>query len=203
MHHSTHDVQNRLFAVATIALLSLGSAALAGDSFLRSTRGLTDIDDRATDTDRGDVSKARLREGTLIPPTPGRIVLIGRRWAFIPDRADAAQSDPLAMTGELPATPLPAASRPDSTSRPFGYRSSGDPSVGGNVDPATPVNSPVGARGKPTGQMLISENLMLQRIAEAIREDAADDRWTVSGQVSEFFEQNRLIIRTAQRSGGN
>ena len=44
---------------------------------------------------------------------------------------------------------------------------------------------------------------MLQRIVEAIREDADDDRWTVSGQVSEFFDQNRLIIRTAQRSGGN
>lgn len=203
MHHSTHDLRNRLPVLATIALLSLGSAALAGDSFLRSTRGLTNIDDRATDTDRGDVSNARLREGTLVPPTPGRIVLIGRRWAFIPARADAAQSDPLAMTGELPATSLPVASRPESASSPFGYRSSTDPSNGGNGDPTSPVNSPVGARGKPTGQMLISENLMLQRIVEAIREDADDDRWTVSGQVSEFFDQNRLIIRTAQRSGGN
>ena len=25
-----------------------------------------------------------LREGTLIPPTVGRIVMLGRRWAFIP-----------------------------------------------------------------------------------------------------------------------
>ena len=131
MHHPTHDLRNRLPVLATIALLSLGSAALAGDSFLRSTRGLTNINDRATDIDRGDVSKARLREGTLVPPTPGRIMLIGRRWAFIPARPDAAQSDPLAMTGELTATSLPVAARPESASSPFGYRSSTDPSVGG------------------------------------------------------------------------
>ena len=203
MQHSTHDLRNRLFAAAAIALLTFGSVTLAGETFLRSTRGLTDIDDREPGANQSDVSQTRLREGTLIPPTPGRIVLIGRRWAFIPTPADAAQSDPLARGGVSREANLPSASRPNSVSRPFGYRSAVDQSVGAVADPATALAAPVGARGKPTGQMLISENLMLQRIVEAIREDAADDRWTLSGQVSEFFDQNRLIIRTAQRSAGN
>jgi hypothetical protein len=203
MQHSTRDWRHRLYVSASIALLSLGSVTLAGDSFLRSTRGLADINDRATDANHGDVSKARLREGTLIPPTPGRIALIGRRWAFIPAGPDADPSDPLAVTGIFPETALPTAPGTDSAARPFGFRPSGDRPTGGPTNPATAGNSHVGARGKPTGQMLISENLMLQRIVEAIREDAADDRWTISGEVSEFFEQNRLIIRTAQRSAGN
>ncbi len=44
---------------------------------------------------------------------------------------------------------------------------------------------------------------MLQRIVEATRADANDDRWEVSGEILEFFEQNRLLIRTIQRANAN
>ncbi len=42
---------------------------------------------------------------------------------------------------------------------------------------------------------------MLQRIAEAVRADGWDDHWRVSGEVTEFFNENQLLIRTAQRAG--
>jgi hypothetical protein len=192
-----------MIASLTIMLLSLDSVAPAGDSFLRSSHGLASTDDQAVEGNPGESGNARLREGTLIAPTPGRIVLIGRRWAFIPAQRDASTSDPLAASALPAEPPLPAASRLDSAVRSFGYRSSDDPPVSLAVDSAAVIGAPGAENGRPLGQMLISENLMLQRIVESIREDAADDRWTVSGEVSEFFDQNRLIIRTAQRASAN
>ena len=47
--------------------------------------------------------------------------------------------------------------------------------------------------------VLIAENLMLQRIVQAIREDELDSLWTVTGRVTEYFGENRLTILTAQR----
>ena len=41
---------------------------------------------------------------------------------------------------------------------------------------------------------------MLQRIVEAMRDNAIDDRWEISGEILEFFDQNRLLIRTARAS---
>ena len=47
--------------------------------------------------------------------------------------------------------------------------------------------------------VLIAENLMLQRIVQAIREDELDNLWQVTGRVTEYFGENRLTILTAQR----
>lgn len=44
---------------------------------------------------------------------------------------------------------------------------------------------------------------MLQRIVEAVVADAADDCWTISGEIMEFRNQNRLLIDTAQRVNRN
>ena len=52
----------------------------------------------------------------------------------------------------------------------------------------------------PRTQFLLTENLNLQRIVEAIRDDAADEKWVLTGEVSEYFGESRLTIRTAQRS---
>ena len=41
---------------------------------------------------------------------------------------------------------------------------------------------------------------MLQRIVKAIRSDPTDDHWVISGEISEFFGENRLAIRLAQRA---
>lgn len=48
--------------------------------------------------------------------------------------------------------------------------------------------------------VLINENLMLQRIVQAITEDELDNVWQVTGQVAEYFGENRLTILTAQRA---
>jgi len=90
-----------------------------------------------------------LREGTRVPLTTGRIVMLGRRWAFVPVREEAEGKS----------------------------------------------NSP------PLSQIILQENLMLQRIAKAINTDASDDHWIITGEVTEFFSENRLMIQLAQRAG--
>lgn len=123
---------------------------------------------------------SHLREGTLVPPTSGRIVLIGRRWAFVSD------------TDENRAlVPVESSSSPRTTVNFGGQQSFADP----REDDPKSNQSP--------SQLLITENLMLQRLVEAIRDDTSDDHWTISGEVTEFFDQNRLTIRTAQRANSN
>jgi len=41
---------------------------------------------------------------------------------------------------------------------------------------------------------------MPQRIVEAIREDELDTSWEVTGKVTDYFDENRLAIITAQRA---
>ncbi len=49
-------------------------------------------------------------------------------------------------------------------------------------------------------QLRVLENLTLQRVAQTIQQDLADDRWLVSGIVTEYFGENRLIITAAMRA---
>jgi hypothetical protein len=44
------------------------------------------------------------------------------------------------------------------------------------------------------------ENLALERIADAMRVDSADNRWVVTGRVTEFRGQNYLWIERATRA---
>jgi hypothetical protein len=71
-----------------------------------------------------------------------------------------------------------------------------------------PTTSPQAAGGEPaaepsTARFVLVENLMLQRIVEAIRADSRDNSWLLSGEVTEFFQENRLLIRTAQRAASS
>ena len=54
--------------------------------------------------------------------------------------------------------------------------------------------------GKGEHLVLITENLMLQRIVQAIKEDELDRSWQITGRVTEYFGENRLTILTAQRA---
>ena len=54
--------------------------------------------------------------------------------------------------------------------------------------------------GKGEHLVLITENLMLQRIVQAIKEDELDSSWQITGRVTEYFGENRLTILTAQRA---
>ena len=142
-------------------------------------------------------TKPHLREGTLVAATVGRIVMMGRRWAFVsaadrnpPDADMAARLTPLPTVDHKPRPKrLGLASLPSHT--PIRFRS-----IAMRDDHEQEKASLVPAR-----HMLIAENLMLQRIVEAIRADGADNLWNVTGEVTEFFNENRLLIRTAQRAG--
>ncbi len=219
MRFSTTNLRILIAGSTAIALLSplvLSGSLLAADPFERGTAGRTNGQDfqrtglaggsGAPGGDRLAAEKSptagktpQRREGTLIPPAAGRVVMIGRRWAFLPASAPAA------------AAPLPAGTAAGSSGR-FAFESFGPGRTTEIADSLTrkpartsiapPPATAAGASRWPT-QMLISENLMLQRIVEAIRLDPSDDKWTISGEVTEFFDQNRLIIRTAQRSNAN
>ena len=101
-----------------------------------------------------------IREGTLIPPTTGKFVIVGRRWSFVPEHASPGR---------------------------------------GHGEQATEKSSAGTAIGFP---ILMVENLLLQRVVEAIRDDTIADRWSVTGRVTEFFGENRLILQTARRADG-
>lgn len=195
------------FSIAKLRLLSIASTTVillapfgettshrvdAADPLLNNTKtanpfGIPPVAggnrDGRDERDRPQRRPTNIREGTLLPPTSGRVALIGRRWAFVPASSETAPQ-PLAN---------PAAS----------------PSVGAvtfGSSPARSQNAPrttAAQAGSEPVQWMISENLMLQRVVEAIRIDPSDDRWTISGEVTEFFDQNRIIIRTAQRSNAN
>lgn len=141
----------------------------------------------------------RYREGTTVPRTDGRIVLLGRRYAFVPggrSLADGARTpdgsavlDSNIRNNDQPTILVrrPMMDRP--TIRKTG--STGLEPISDATDrSATTQGSP----------LLLVENLMLQRIVESMRVDPADDRWTLGGEMLEFFDGNRLLIRTAQRS---
>lgn len=156
----------------------------------------------------------KLREGTAIPPTIGRVVNLGRRWAFIPlgEQLHAQREYPTrARTPDAPPA-SPANRLGSSESRitlnrgvNLGWES--DPTsqrkwTGDTLVRQTDGDAPdtFNARSQ---HIILCENQMLQRIVEATRADASDDRWEISGEMLEFFDQNRLLIRTIQRANSN
>ena len=231
MHFSTRNTRVLIAVSVTMILLtplasrSSNHVAAAEGPYGRNDSVQADSGGGFRDGKPGLVEQpGQLREGTLVPPTPGRIVLIGRRWAFLPASVEAARATAAARSNEtlIPSNQVsfrsqPAPSRRTSVIRlpspNFKLRTSRlgantQSSMSGGAAASRPadvqmltiadLDPPKTSVAK--AQMLISENLMLQRVVEAIRLDPADDRWTVSGEVTEFFDHNRLIIRTAQRA---
>jgi hypothetical protein len=147
-----------------------------------------------------------LREGTLIPPTVGKIVPVGRRWGFVPD--DPAELAPGHLRSAIGAYRRSSSSL---ISKPFPTRlgdglvttaSDGrsDPTLAGSA-PEQPITASTPESGaERVKTIILAENLMLQRIVEAVIADPADDQWTISGEITEFRNQNRLRIQTAQRT---
>ncbi|TWU49676.1 hypothetical protein [Rubripirellula reticaptiva] len=162
-----------------------------------------------------------LREGTMVPPTKGKVVMLGRRWVFIINSPHtAAEDDGLAILGRRRSSLFARSSSTSSQSsaarkvaqsaeiRP--RRMMSEVSFAPLREPAKSAALPesestlvsqVAARS-PT-QFTLSENLSLQRIVESLRDDSSDDQWILSGEISEFLGENRLTIRTAQRSNGD
>ncbi|QEG39947.1 hypothetical protein [Roseimaritima ulvae] len=47
----------------------------------------------------------------------------------------------------------------------------------------------------------VLENLALQRVVKAVRQDADDNRWAVHGTLTEFGDDNYLLLRAVTRAG--
>lgn len=121
-------------------------------------------------------SSFKARENTHFAALDGLVFSVGDRWAFMPSMDEKA-SEP---SGTSMSTTAPGL-RPE--------LSDAGPGI-------------TAAEGyMPEGQTIILvENLMLQQIVQAIRADAADRRWRVSGVYLEFFDENRLMILSAKRA---
>ena len=201
-----------------IAILLIAVLAFPGTAFtpecIAEERFYTDTGRSDSKTLVGNMAKnsSRLREGTLVPPTIGRIELKGRRWEFVSNITrtkpeDVVETTPVEhawLVGFIPR------SRPLTTTRPQSkrQRTLNRQRAAAQPEPAPVLTSaPASSVEKPglalPSSIVVTENLMLQRIAEAIRANPTDDLWVVSGEITEFFEENRLIIRTAQRSNTN
>ncbi len=174
-------------------LITAAHTTLADDRYARDDGKTSQPDPTRSADIQVQTAPKILREGTMIPPTSGKITMLGRRWMFTVSRADDIEAESFTsndserlksrrMLGpiSLVATGLPKAAASEMPTQADGGRM---------VSEVTPAS-----------QYPLTENLNLQRIVEAMRADPADDRWILTGEISEFFDENRLTIRTAQRS---
>jgi len=151
----------------------------------------------------------RLREGTRVPATLGTVVALGpRRWAFVP--AAAPVLDPVQSVTESESVKITVTQQGGTVTRRVdsvtlstkvpATRNGGDRSRGAAAASALQdAGSSEESENNSEHIVLITENLMLQRIVQAIREDELDSLWQVTGRVTEYFGENRLTILTAQR----
>ena len=212
-------------ALSILLIAAMGtideSGAIADDRSAYEPRGLgealnEDAFSRRAVSDDHPSNGSVVREGTKIAPTAGRIVILGRRWAFLPAAGSSAGGNVAASDSPFPSrnrwsaklisTPVHPESRLSDRTR-F--------SSGGMFGPIKVVKTSIESfearqpelhlanNPDPTPEpkrWILVENLMLQRIAEAVRLDPTDDQWILAGQMTEFFGENRMVIRTAQRS---
>ena len=192
---------SRRFGPVVVPVLRNGVAVALIMLLLMPNTGLLtgDLSDAACHADRpSDRNEIKmLREGTRIPPTTGRVVMLGRRWVFIAVTAQetdetVARLDPTVRRAFLVKNVKHRPSRlcqPQHRKTPKRFRPA--------VAPIQEMNPSVPNALK---QILLHENLMLQRVVEAIQADPTDNHWVVSGEVTEFFNENRLSIHLAQRA---
>jgi hypothetical protein len=120
--------------------------------------------------------KARLREGSRIAPTVGRFIRSDNQWFFQPET-------PLGIAKPIAENVSKSIAGDDyPVSEGVGETSTTKP------NPASMV------------RLLVLENLALQRVVQTITQDPSDDRWSISGVVTEYFGENRVLISTAARA---
>jgi hypothetical protein len=188
-------------AVLCVAVMSSGTQAEDGFSPHR----LGNLDHGSGGDQAFEVHQSRpslLREGTSLPPTAGRILLVGRRWIFIPQ--GTADSKGAEKKGDKTKGDHMSGDDDDSNvlmhrkiSREVQIVPVGTKLTTSN---SSDKDSSEGLLTSEGPQWQLVENLMLQRIANAIRSDSVDDAWILTGRVTEFFDENYLIIESARRS---
>lgn len=145
----------------------------------------------------------RLREGTRVPATVGTVVALGpRRWVFVPAaRPVMKPAEPSIESNSVEITVTQeggtVTKRVDSVTLSTNLPAAPPNALDAGLQPAADASAGV---GKGEHLVLITENLMLQRIVQAIKEDELDSSWQITGRVTEYFGENRLTILTAQRA---
>ena len=113
-----------------------------------------------------------------------------------PERPGPRQNSPTIREGtQIP----PTAGKFVSVGRRWSFVPEHLPPPSGKGQPATEMPRPGAVIDFP---ILVVENLLLQRVVEAVRDDTIADRWAVTGKVTEFFGENRLILQSVRRADG-
>lgn len=63
----------------------------------------------------------------------------------------------------------------------------------------TPTAS-AGSRESSSSRIRVLENLALQRVVQMIQQDPSDNRWVISGVITEYFGENRVMMSMAVRA---
>ncbi len=212
MHFSKSLRTVTQLAIVTVCLsVPPTSLGVAADGYGDTPSPVPSLGIGNSDREGGPVASAEarhFREGTLVEGITGRFAMVGRRWAFIPDREVPVHEDAkLASPGES-ATTTENTTTTTVNSTVFDTKTS----TGRSISIATttsrnrnsllkqykPLDTPITANDLP--QLLVIENITLQRVVEAVRAEQSDARWVISGEIKEFFEDNVLMLRTAKRS---
>ena len=147
-------------------------------------------------------------DGVFVPPTQGRFQSNGGTWTFTPDDPNSAV---VVREIEIDAAELENTFRVASTLRDFRKRTQtmvelvpGNPLRNGESEREHLLNR-VGKKKEfsimsnlQLTQLIVADNLMLQRVVDAIRLDNESDRWIVSGVVTRDDQAARIEIRTAR-----
>ena len=153
-------------------------------------------------------SESESAAGAYVPPTRGRFVLREGRWSFVPEDPRSAV---VVRETEADTTVLENTFRAASAVK--NLRAQTQAAI--ELVPSNPLRNGESDREQLLGQLgkteqvavmssmklsqlVVSENLMLERVVESIRLDKANDLWLVSGYITEVFGENRIELRTAR-----
>ncbi len=158
--------------------------------------------DSPLEGDEGSLGSARprMREGTRISSTMGKFYRNGRRWVFefsMPVESDDASGESSQQTTrEVREVSTTTTDRLTSKTLTVTERSE---STSVTASEPGPDSIPVD-RKEEVVRLRVLENLALQRVVAAISEDSNDVHWTVTGTVTEFGNENWLLLSTILRS---
>lgn len=217
---------SRVVPFGVFAIVAIGMFVAGGEASAQFRSRMSNVDSRgATDPhgSRGAESSAGnstyqtpatprklqmvLREGTFIGPVRGRFVNRGQRWHFM--------ADPTAPSGTTGGDAGPSELIEVGVARKVVINE--NTLLGRSREQSQRILevtdvSAIGQATQPSHQseravhshladsIIVVENLMLGRVADAIEDDPQDDYWTITGRVTEFQDENRLIVLTAYRA---
>jgi len=143
-----------------------------------------------------------LREGTSIGPIRGRFVVRGQRWSFLADAVTKSSEEGKSQWVDDGLTRETLPNQDTVLGRQRNPAGDQDAVTADTAVLDSPLASdPRSSAPTPTFElMLVIENLMLDRIARAIEEDPQDDYWVITATVTEFQDENRLMVLTANRA---